>query len=370
MRAVADRKVDIWSPKLTRIEHKSGGDITRSLSGAPIHRPYIHRAWWNWILLTSSISQPIQLSPGAGDFWVWFICKTGRSSLKSRWTHAWLEPLLRRNLLDLHLIYLIRRVGDRCHGPSRSQGGLCYSTSSNVTVLVGLVIHDQLMPIHRSCSISSILQIASISKLCRLRIYRLWVVSAKVQLFEQFLFFLSLLLYDLASAEVWLKLSRADSGLLQRWRRWDVVSGLVEVGSRLWLRRQRVVMLNLVHWFSSVVVVHGMWKPLTHLLPLIIFRCNTCSSSTVVQLLAVDIIEYLHLTSFRSQAHLSVSIYWSLSCWIGWKVLGWRFGWDMLINTSIKHICLRISRPRIVWRHFNLIEIVVSIMIALGPSFM
>jgi len=42
----------------------------------------------------------------------------------------------------------------------------------------------------------------------------------------------------------------------------------------------------------------------------------------------------------------------------------------VLINASIKHICLRIScLPRIGWRDFNLIEVVVSIMVALGTSF-
>ena len=43
----------------------------------------------------------------------------------------------------------------------------------------------------------------------------------------------------------------------------------------------------------------------------------------------------------------------------------------MLINASIKHISLRIPcLPHVRWRNFNLIEIIVSIMIALRPSFM
>jgi len=96
------------------------------------------------------------------------------------------------------------------------------------------------------------------------------------------------------------------------------VRRLEEVGRWLRLRWQRAVMLNRVLGFGSVVVVHGMRK-LTHL-PLVIFG-YTCCSSAVVQLLAVDVIEYLHLPSLRSQAHLPVPIHWSLRCWISGKVL-------------------------------------------------
>ena len=43
----------------------------------------------------------------------------------------------------------------------------------------------------------------------------------------------------------------------------------------------------------------------------------------------------------------------------------------MLINAFIKHIRLRISHlPRIGWRDFKLIEVIVSVMVALRPSFM
>jgi hypothetical protein len=52
-------------------------------------------------------------------------------------------------------------------------------------------------------------------------------------------------------------------------------------------------------------------------------------------------------------------------------VLGRRLDRVVLIDASIKHICLRIAwRPSIGWCHFYLIEVVVSIMIALGPSLM
>jgi len=109
---------------------------------------------------------------------------------------------------------LIGDIAGRRHAPSRSQGALGDSTASDVAVLVGLVIHYELVAINSACSIRGILEIASIAK--RLRIYRLWVVPAKVKLFEQFLLFLSLLLYDLASTKVRLKLPRANGGLLQR----------------------------------------------------------------------------------------------------------------------------------------------------------
>ena len=48
-----------------------------------------------------------------------------------------------------------------------------------------------------------------------------------------------------------------------------------------------------------------------------------------------------------------------------------RFDWIVLIDTSIKHICLRIPcLPPVGWSHFDLIEVVVSIMVALRASFM
>lgn len=72
-----------------------------------------------------------------------------------------------------------------------------------------------------------------------------------------------------------------------------------------------------LHWvldFGSVVVVHGKWK-LTHL-PLLIFWCHRCSS-TVIEVLAIDIIEYLHLPSLGSQAHFPMPINRTLRClWI------------------------------------------------------
>jgi len=83
----------------------------------------------------------------------------------------------------------------------------------------------------------------------------------------------------LSSAKEGLQLTRTDVGLLQRRWWWDGVSGLVEVGRWLGLRRERAVMLSRVLGFGSVVVVHGVWK-LGHL-PLVFFWC-TCCSSTVV----------------------------------------------------------------------------------------
>jgi len=221
--------------------------------------------------------------------------------------------LLRRNLLYLHLIHLIRRIARRRHAPSRPQRCLRYRTSSNIAVLVRLVIHHQLVPITSSSSIgaSGILKISGIAAKC-LRINRLGVVSAEVQLFQQFLFFLSLLLYDLASSQVGLKLTWAYVGLLQRGWRWDGVSGWVQVGGWLGLRWQGAVMLNRVTFgFGGVVVVHRMWK-IGHL-SLEVFG-GTCCRSSVVQLLAGDVIEYLHLPSFCSQAHLPVAVHWSLRC--------------------------------------------------------
>ena len=86
----------------------------------------------------------------------------------------------------------------------------------------------------------------------------------------------------------------------------------------------------------------------------------------MVQLLAVDVIEYLHLPSFRSQTHFPVPVHWSLRSRIGGKVLGRRLDLIMLIDTSIQHICLRIpSLPPVGWSNFNLIEVIVSIMVAL-----
>ena len=86
----------------------------------------------------------------------------------------------------------------------------------------------------------------------------------------------------------------------------------------------------------------------------------------MVQLLAVDVIEYLHLPSFRSQTHLPVPVHRSLRCRIGGKVLGRRLDLIMLIDTSIQHICLRIPcLPAVGWSNFDLIEVIVSIMVAL-----
>ena len=86
----------------------------------------------------------------------------------------------------------------------------------------------------------------------------------------------------------------------------------------------------------------------------------------MVELLAVDIIEYLHLPSLRSQAHFPVPIHWSLRRRIRGKVLRRRLDLIVLINTSIEHICLRIPYlPSISWSNFNLIKVIVSIMVAL-----
>jgi hypothetical protein len=92
------------------------------------------------------------------------------------------------------------------------------------------------------------------------------------------------------------------------------------------------VMLCLVLGFGSVVVVHGMWK-LSHL-SLVIFG-YTCCGSAMVQLLAVDIIKYLHLPSLRSQAHLPVPVQRSLRSWVGRKVLRGRLHRVMLVNASV-----------------------------------
>ena len=83
---------------------------------------------------------------------------------------------------------------------------------------------------------------------------------------------------------------------------------------KLSLRRQRTMMLHRILGFGSVVVVHWEWQ-LTHL-PLLVFLGSACSCS-MVQVLAIDIIEYLHLTSLRSQAHFPMAINWTLrSPWI------------------------------------------------------
>ena len=86
----------------------------------------------------------------------------------------------------------------------------------------------------------------------------------------------------------------------------------------------------------------------------------------MVQLLAVDIVEYLHLPRLRCQAHLPVAIHRSLRCRIRGEVLGRWLAMIMLINTSVEHIGLRIPRlPPVGRSNFNLIEIIVSIMVAL-----
>ena len=89
-------------------------------------------------------------------------------------------------------------------------------------------------------------------------------------------------------------------------------------------------------------------------------------------MLAIDIIEYLHLPCLRSQAHFPMAINGSL----GWhrisrKMFRRRLVLIMFINAPIKHIGLSIPcLPHICGRNLNLIEIVVSVMITLRPSFM
>ena len=142
-------------------------------------------------------------------------------------------------------------------------------------------------------------------------------------------------------------------------------SWLVVIGWWQALRRQRTVVLTRVLGLGSVVIVHGKWK-LTHL-PLLIFWHRWCR---VVQVLTIDIIEYLHLTCLRSQAHLPVPLSWSLWHRISREMLRRWFTWVVLIDASIKHICLGVpSLSDICWRNFNLIEIIVSVVVTLRPSF-
>lgn len=130
------------------------------------------------------------------------------------------------------------------------------------------------------------------------------------------------------------------------------------------LRRQRAVVLTWVLGLGGVVVVHGKWK-LPHL-PLLIFWHRWCR---VIEVLTIDIIEYLHLTCLRSQAHLPVPLSWSLSR-ISREMLGRWFTRVVLIDAAIKHIGLGVpSLSDIGRRNFNLIEIIVSVVVALRPSF-
>jgi|TARA_B110001469_G_C9409961_1_gene209945 hypothetical protein len=90
----------------------------------------------------------------------------------------------------------------------------------------------------------------------------------------------------------------------------------------------------------------------------------------VIKVLAIDIIENLHLSSLCRQAHFPMSINWNLMrLWISRKVFGLRLA--MFINALVEHpICLCVTcLPYVRWRNFNLVEIIVSIMVALRTSF-